>query len=1194
MRQQDLSGTTIGNYRIESLLGSGGMGQVYRAVHVLLNRPAALKVMHGHLADDPGFKARFVQEAQAAADLDHPNIIQVYEFGEHGGQFYLVMELIADGSLRGLMRGQGSAGQHWSLDLGLDLVGQAADGLNYAHSKGMVHRDIKPDNLLVKRASTAEASYAVKITDFGLARLAEGGMRTMSGVTMGTPAYMSPEQFQDRNLDGRSDIYSLGVVLYEVATGYLPFEARTLSDAVYKHVYSEPPRPRDVNPSLSDAIEAVVLRCLAKDPADRYANAGDLKVALQAARAGSGVNTQMDASRASGPDLGGVTGRVQTAHPTTFQAPEGGPPVYVPTLMGVSQTPRIQVLEQSGRSVQVVNLTGDGLTVGRLPENNIALDDDAVSRFHLRLDWDGYRVMITDLGSSNGTMLAGHRLLPHVGQTWNAGDWLRVGPFWLRLDLPGSASASQRTSDTAFASHGSAAPTPQFVQQTPVSDPGRLQVMLDQQEMTLTPGQPAVLRATLANLGKIVDHLRITVEGVPESWVHLPPDEIQLNPGAQYPLALQVNVPRAPQSYAGEYPITVRARSRENPTESGTAEALWRVESFAESSMKLTPNRAGGRLRASFRIAMENSGNSTERFRLKGEDDEQVLQYRFARDVVELGPDEKATVPLSIGVARRWVGSAQTKNFMIQSIPSSGRAQTVNGQVVHKAMFPPWMIPVATAIVLALAVLAFQLLKPVIETLTLNDRVLAEGQSHSVTAGQAFVLSWNVKRPHTPKFEGFSGIIADLPGNGQIVCDGTSLSNQTTCIGMIDQPGTYRVQLIADGWFANSERAIEIVVEPTAEDPPSITSFVVNDQDELFQVTQGEIVEFRWAVVDAKGIEIIFLNTPIHESSDPTGRFPFALTDGGKSGVYTLKAWNTGGAVERTVEIIVEPPPTPTPTSTEGPDPSPGETPTMPHDDGTDDGQPTPTPTPTPMPPDVAKLDPVTPPIIPEGMCIIFEWDIQNASAIELWDKTNNERLEVNDNPSIPAQGEYLACPGVGNTDYEWRLTGQDGAPHPSVTRRVSVTNLQFNGNKTKADFVGNWRNNDPESSAFGLTFVSVAESAPNELSFVAWVRTLPPDQAEPAGWGIELEPEAVVEVDLNTAPKLMVPFEEPNDFRLTLAIQGEDLVVRFFNHRMPNELDEFVLQRVPPLGPLFPFTWERFPTELDQWELREPIFVMP
>src|SRR6185437_6916793 len=168
--------------------------------------------------------------------------------------------------------------------LGIDLIRQAADGLAYAHSKSMVHRDIKPDNLLLTRgvlASEFDDPYVVKISDFGLAKLAEGGMQTMQGQTMGTPAYMSPEQCQALSLDGRSDIYSLGIVLYEVATGVVPFETKGLSDAVYKHVYTEPPPPRQVRPDLSPQLQDIILRCLRKSPAERYRDAAELACELR-------------------------------------------------------------------------------------------------------------------------------------------------------------------------------------------------------------------------------------------------------------------------------------------------------------------------------------------------------------------------------------------------------------------------------------------------------------------------------------------------------------------------------------------------------------------------------------------------------------------------------------------------------------------------------------------------------------------------------------------------------------------------------------------------------------------------------------------------------------------------------------------------------------------------------------------------
>lgn len=284
----DLVGQTLGNYRIESRLGSGGMGEVYRAVHIHLNRPAALKVLHANQAVDPTFQARFLREARAAAALSHPNIVEVFDFGEQDGSSYLVMELVPDGSLRSLLR-QRATRQGWSLGLGVDLVRQAAEGLGYAHAHGMIHRDIKPDNLLLQRLEAdgrgASADrFLLKISDFGLARLMEDtGELTQTGVVMGTPAYMSPEQCQGGALDGRSDLYSLGVVLYEVATGAPPFRVKSLSEAVFKHISAPPTPPREVFPDLPIALEEVIMRCLAKRPEDRFGSGGELADALDGA-----------------------------------------------------------------------------------------------------------------------------------------------------------------------------------------------------------------------------------------------------------------------------------------------------------------------------------------------------------------------------------------------------------------------------------------------------------------------------------------------------------------------------------------------------------------------------------------------------------------------------------------------------------------------------------------------------------------------------------------------------------------------------------------------------------------------------------------------------------------------------------------------------------------------------------------------
>src|SRR5262249_32310109 len=200
---KELVGQTLGQYRIEGSLGSGGMGQVFRGKHIFLDRLAAIKVMHGHLASNPSFRARFLQEAKSTAALKDPHIVEIYEFGEKDGLLYLVMELMTEGTLNTLLR-QRVSERLISLITGLDLIRQAAEGLAAAHDVGMIHRDIKPDNLLLTRLSGSEQGgeqYELKISDFGLARLAENSGLTAGG-PVGTPAYMSPEQCLDKKLDG--------------------------------------------------------------------------------------------------------------------------------------------------------------------------------------------------------------------------------------------------------------------------------------------------------------------------------------------------------------------------------------------------------------------------------------------------------------------------------------------------------------------------------------------------------------------------------------------------------------------------------------------------------------------------------------------------------------------------------------------------------------------------------------------------------------------------------------------------------------------------------------------------------------------------------------------------------------------------------------------------------------------------------
>ncbi|MDX2141100.1 MAG: protein kinase [Chloroflexota bacterium] len=264
----------IGQYRILEPVGQGGMATVYKGYHARLDRIVAIKMIHRQYLDDPGFVARFEREAQIVAKLDHPNLVPVYDYAEHDGQPYIIMKFIEGTTLKHVM----AQGAVPIADI-IEVMSRVASALDYAHSRGVLHRDIKPSNVMLDRDGMPY------LADFGLARLAVGGATTLSqDMLIGTPFYMSPEQARgDDSIDARADIYSLGVVLYELLTGTVPYSGATPYTIIQQHISAELPPPRSINASIPVALEAVLLKALAKDRNQRYAAAGELMGELRTA-----------------------------------------------------------------------------------------------------------------------------------------------------------------------------------------------------------------------------------------------------------------------------------------------------------------------------------------------------------------------------------------------------------------------------------------------------------------------------------------------------------------------------------------------------------------------------------------------------------------------------------------------------------------------------------------------------------------------------------------------------------------------------------------------------------------------------------------------------------------------------------------------------------------------------------------------
>src|SRR6266480_4839764 len=268
------TGTRLGQYEVQDFIGQGAMGLVYRAYHAQLERTGAIKILQA-ISPDPNAVARFRHEAQAIARLRHPNLVDVYDFGEFEGTPYMIVEYIPGGSLAGRMA-EGGLDRRTALRY---LRGIAA-GLDYAHGHGVVHRDVKPANVLLA------ADDSPVLADFGLAKLMQGSsLKSMTGVTTGTPAYMAPEQVTGGQVGPAADRYSLATIAYEMLTGVIPFDGEALMELLYAQVHRSPQPPSARNPALSPEVDGVLMKGLAKDPAARWESATDFVDALAAALA---------------------------------------------------------------------------------------------------------------------------------------------------------------------------------------------------------------------------------------------------------------------------------------------------------------------------------------------------------------------------------------------------------------------------------------------------------------------------------------------------------------------------------------------------------------------------------------------------------------------------------------------------------------------------------------------------------------------------------------------------------------------------------------------------------------------------------------------------------------------------------------------------------------------------------------------
>jgi serine/threonine protein kinase len=691
----DFLGKTLGNYRIDRLLGEGGMGAVYQAYDLALEREVAIKLIHPHFARKPEFRERFLQEARLMARLNHPGIVQVYILGKENDLFYLPMEFINGGNLRQLLDGLIQQRKWIPLNEAVLMMRQLCRTVQYAHQHGVLHRDLKPANLMIKPEPSDGLPFRIVITDLGLAKLLQGLGMTQEGTYLGTPAYMSPEQASGQNTDPRSDVYSLGILLYELAVGRLPFPIRTITEAVRYHTREMPPSPCSVRPELPGSLEQVIMNALEKDPNRRYpsavAMADILAETLIATANVAEIVTQHDSSLVTEYDRS-VLGPPAAKAASLMTVFEQGSiqPRGVSVFAGQSIAPdpntRIQVVYR-GTPARMFPLRAGTVIIGRGPQNDIPLSDPKASQRHTQITWDGLEYHIMDLNSTNGTYLGITKLLPGIPEVWRQNQNLRIGDTWLRL-IPASTSLVADRGSNISGIRSIAGKS----MYTSIGA-GLVGVSVTPQQSSVTPGESVTVSVSLLNQSPNVDHFTTSLSGISGSWVSSLPPSVQLMPGEQKETAFTILVPRNPKGRAGQHRLILKVTSQNDPGQFVEVKLPLTVAAYSQFKAEIQPQRL--QRGQTGRLTISNLGNAQETFGIQFSDPAGELSFDPFQAQSQVGAGETNLVLFHPKLNQpRLFGSEKLHSFSAQVKSSNEEAHSIHADMVSHGRIPIWVLPI--------------------------------------------------------------------------------------------------------------------------------------------------------------------------------------------------------------------------------------------------------------------------------------------------------------------------------------------------------------------------------------------------------------------------------------------------------------------------------------------------------------------
>ncbi|MCP5095392.1 MAG: protein kinase [Chloroflexi bacterium] len=926
----NLVGRTInGRYRLESLLGDGGMGTVYRAYDLNLDRQVAIKLMHAHFARRAEFRARLIQEAKTAAQLDHPSAVGIYDFGESEDGLFIAMEYVDGGSLRDHLRRLQKMQKYLPLVQSLQITSQIADALDFAHRRGIVHRDVKPGNILLKRLSRpdepGEQPFRAILTDFGLVKLQEGDGLTQSGATLGTPTYMSPEQCSGETLDGRSDLYSLGIVLYELVTNRLPFTFQSLSEALSAHTRGNMPLPaQELRTEVPVLVDTILARTLAKNPADRYTNGAELADALRSAMVAlSGAPTQ-------------VMIREELDILERVNEP---PPGYE------------LLIDTPGHTTSNVPLTRSVITLGRHADNDIVLPAEGVSRHHARLQATALGWEVLDLGGINGTFLNERRLRADDPTPMMPGAQVRVGPY--ALTLRGPEVSLSGTGNTPHTVPGGTTPSLED-QKTAVPELKPLAIFLANDKVHVEPGETAELHVEVVNQSPVDDRVSLRVQGVSPSWIVSPAEFVTLPAGQTIPLTISLRPPKNQNTPTGRQRFRLALVSQRHPDAKLAVNASLILGSFVAFEAAVEPDLIT--LPGMAVVSIQNTGNADADFSLVARDHQRELQFRGERGRIRLQPGQTAKVELEVDGKRAGLfGGGQLYSYEVEVASTAGGRQLLTGSARSGASIPPSLL-YAFVFVLTFACAVF---------------------GYYVLSSRGF-------------FDGGDPTLTPTVGVSVVNATETAVSATATAVELANIAATAALQGDSDGDGISDESELKIGTDPNNPDTDGdgLTDGdeqIIHGTQPLLEDSDGDLLS-DFEEINEYGTDPMNIDTDgdgvsdaqeIIDGTDPVATLPASATPtetGVPTAVTTPTITNTP-APSAVPTITNTPLPTstatntPLPTTTFTPSPLPTITPTS---TPAPTLAPTSTPTNTPVP-NLQLTCTDSPPVI-NGMFDITEW----------------------------------------------------------------------------------------------------------------------------------------------------------------------------------------------------------------------------